>query len=139
MSYEIRLNNGADVLWPDREKIAVVVKELFPPEKGAESNGSLQAEAAQVVVLNGTPKAGYAERAANLLKARGLTNVKIANANRADYRQTIIIDYADKPATLEAVKKTLNVAPAQVVKEPPDNSNVDLRVIIGAEWVPPQE
>ncbi|MGB8648098.1 MAG: LCP family protein [Anaerolineae bacterium] len=33
MTMEIILNNGADVLWPDRNKIAEVVNEMFPPAK----------------------------------------------------------------------------------------------------------
>lgn len=141
MTYEIRLNTGADVLWPDREKIGALIKELFgtPSVSNVTTINPLKAEAARIVVLNGTTRDGLAASAARYLKAQGLNVVQIGNAERRDYAQTVIIDLADKPATLEALAKALNVAPNNIKHNLAADDTSDFRVILGADWSPPAQ
>ncbi len=130
--------NGADVLWPRRDKIAAAVAEIFAPNQlvvSAES--ALKQENARIAVLNGTPKAGYAERAANYLKARGLNVSSSSNADRLDYKQTLIVYAGDKPITLDALTKSFPNAKLQ--KAVPDNSGADFRIIVGSDWTAPAQ
>jgi LCP family protein required for cell wall assembly len=133
MTYEIRLGNGADVLWPDRQKIGAVINEVFPPT----IVDPLKQEAARIIVLNGTPSDGFAARAAQQLKANGLNVVQVANADRLDHTQTMITEYGDKPATLAELVKTFGVK-ANNIQKTAATGTADFRVIIGADWTPPQ-
>ncbi len=136
VTYEIRLNNGADVLWPDRAKIARVVREIFPEEPT--SNGDFKQENARVAVLNGTDHQGYAQQAAQLLRNQGFNVVQVANADRADYDRTVLLDNGNHPATLNALARTFGLDPG-AAQQGDSSLDVDLEVIIGADWVPPSQ
>lgn len=141
MTYEIKLNTGADVLWPDREKIGAMIKELFAaaPVTNVAVINPLKAEAARIVVLNGTNKDGLAAMAARYLKAQGLNVVQIGNAERRDYAQTVVVDLGNKTATAEWLAHHMNIAPTNVKKNPQTEREFDLRIILGADWTPPLE
>jgi LCP family protein required for cell wall assembly len=139
MTNEIVLNNGADVLWPERSKIATVVNEMFPDQPGLSKAQWLKRENARIAVLNGTLKAGYAERTASYLKTQGFNVVQIDNAPRTDYKETVILDSADKPETLAALLQTLSLHATGVQKLSSSVNGVDIEVIIGADWTPPQQ
>jgi LCP family protein required for cell wall assembly len=139
MTYEITLNNGADVLWPDRAKIAVVVNKLFPPQTGTTAQNELKTENARIVVLNGTVNTGYAEQTASYLKARGFNVVQTDNAPRSDYKHTVIFDSAGKPGTLAALLQTMSLQFSSVQPLPSSVDGVDIEVVIGADWKPPAQ
>lgn len=141
MTYEIRLNTGADVLWPDREKIGATVNQLFatPAASVVPNVDPLKLENARIAVLNGTAQDGLAAAAARALKADGLNVVEIGNADKRDYAQTLIIDLGDKPATLEKLTKTFNVESANVKRNPGGSTDADFRVVVGADWNPPSQ
>jgi polyisoprenyl-teichoic acid--peptidoglycan teichoic acid transferase len=139
MTYEITLNNGADVLWPERSKIAGVVKEMFPPQAGLSQADALKKENARIAVLNGTLNSGYAEQTADYLKAHGFNVVQTDNARRSDYKQTVILDSAGKPGTLAALLQALSMQAASVQPLPSSVNNVDIEVILGADWTLPAQ
>lgn len=139
MTYEITLNNGADVLWPDRAKIAVAVNKLFPQQQGVAPKDAIKAENARIVVLNGTLNTGYAEQTANFLKARGFNVVQTDNASRSDYKHTVVFDSAGKPGTLAALLQTMSLQTTNVQPLPATTDGIDIEVVIGADWTPPAE
>lgn len=139
MSYEIKLNTGADVLWPDREKIGAVIQEMFstPQANNVVSIPPLQAEAARIVILNGTSKDGLAAMASRYLKTNGFNVVQIGNAERRDYTKTVLVDLANKPVTLDWLSKRFNVDSANIRRNPTSERDSDIRVILGSDWTPP--
>ena len=137
MTYEIKLNNGADVLWPQRSKIAVVVNQMFPLAPGFSQAAALTKENARIAVLNGTLNAGYAEKTANYLKAHGFNVVQTGNAPRNNYKETVILDSPGKPDTVDALLQTMSVSAASVQPLSPSINDFDIEVIIGADWTPP--
>ncbi len=139
MSYEIKLNTGADVLWPDREKIGVLIQEMFstPQASNAVSISPLKAEAARIVILNGTAKDGLAAMASRYLKNNGFNVIQIGNAEKRDYTKTVLVDLANKPATLEWLTKQFNVEQGNVRRNPTTERDSDIRVILGNDWTPP--
>jgi LCP family protein required for cell wall assembly len=139
MTYELTLNNGADVLWPERSKIAVVVNEMFPAAAGSSQTDSLKKENARIAVLNGTLSNGYADQTANYLKAHGFNVVQTGNASHSDYKQTVILDSADKPGTLAALIQAMSLQGTNVQPLPSSVAGVDIEVIIGADWIPPAQ
>lgn len=140
MSYEIKLNTGADVLWPDREKIGAVIQEMFSTSKGTNvvaSISPLRAEAARIVILNGTNKDGLAAMASRYLQANGFNVVQIGNAEKRDYTKTVLVDLADKPATLDWLSQRFNIDSANIKRNPTTDRDSDIRVILGNDWTPP--
>lgn len=141
MTYEIKLNTGADVLWPDREKIGAVVQELFstPQSSNVVAISPLQAEAARIIILNGTAKDGLAAMASRYLKSNGLDVVEIGNAERRDYAKTVIVDLDNKTATVKWLAERFNVDEADIRHNASAAPDSDIRIILGSDWTPPLE
>lgn len=140
MSYEIKLNTGADVLWPDREKIGALIQEMFSTSEGANvvaSISPLRAEAARIVILNGTNKDGLAAMASRYLQANGFNVVQIGNAEKRDYAKTVLVDLAGKPATLDWLSQRFSIDSANIKRNPTTDRDSDIRVILGNDWTPP--
>jgi polyisoprenyl-teichoic acid--peptidoglycan teichoic acid transferase len=140
MTYEIKLNTGADVLWPDREKIGTVIQEMFNTPQGTNvvaSISPLRAEAARIVILNGTAKDGLAAMASRYLKENGFNVVQIGNAEKRDYAKTVLVDLADKPATVDWLAQRFTVDSTNIKRNPTAVRDSDIRVILGNDWTPP--
>lgn len=140
MTVEFQTNTGADVLWPDRAKIGQLMEEVIPSDNvTANQPKQIAQEAARIVVLNGTTQPLVAEHTAQLLQAQGYQIASFGNADRFDYSKTIIIDYnGNKNATVTALAQLFHVDPANIRRTPDSKSDVDIRVILGADWTPPQ-
>jgi len=103
----------------------------------ARSN-EVKQEAASVIVLNGTPNAQMAERTTKYLQKQGFQIYSYGNADRMDYLNTVLIDYTGrKSATLAELAKIFRVEPANIRRTAALTSDVDIRVIVGADWTPP--
>ena len=100
---------------------------------------AIKQEDARVIVLNGTARPGYAERAAALLRARGLNVVQVGNAERADYAQSRIENFTDKSASLAAVLSALKLVASQIQTITDASVAADIRIILGADWNPPAQ
>lgn len=128
------------VLIPDLKKVRAAAAAVFgettsgpPPEEMTRQ--ALQAEAARVIVLNGTTEAGLGAEIAASLAADGFQVVAVGNADRADYEQTTLITYGDgKDVTREALAGRFGITPDRVRSEPPSES-ADLALIIGADHI----
>ncbi len=128
------------VLIPDLKKVRAAAAAVFgetasgpPPEEMTRQ--ALQAEAARVIVLNGTTEAGLGAEIAASLAADGFQVVAVGNADRADYDQTILITYGDgKDVAREALAGRFGITPDRVRSEPPSES-ADLVLIIGADHI----
>jgi hypothetical protein len=95
-------------------------------------------EAATVEVQNGTATAGLAASAADFLRGQGVNVTTVGNADRFDYASTVIIDYTGKPYTAKWLADTFHVSPSSILAGNNPNSDVDVRVILGADFVAPR-
>jgi LCP family protein required for cell wall assembly len=130
---------GWQVLIGDQEKIRQLVKELFPPAVSAVKPTSapvdmLIEEAAKIEVQNGTTTAEIAERTASYLSKQGYLVAGFSNADRGDYARTVIIDYSNKPYTLKSLIELLGIAPENVRYEAAPATDIDIRIILGADY-----
>ncbi len=141
MTVEFQTNTGADVLWPDRAKIGQLMDEVIPSDSAtADPAKQIAQEAARVTVLNGTKQPLVAEHTAKFLQAQGFQIASYGNADRFDYAKTVIIDYSgNKNATVTALAQLFHVDPANIRRTTDVKSDVDIRVILGADWTPPAE
>jgi hypothetical protein len=167
MTVDYKTNSGAQVLLPVREKIRPVMDDMFsspepaptpPPtptpdpalaaqaqaeaeaaaQHRAEVAAALQEEGARIVVQNGTAQADLAAETAEYLRDKGFTIVQFGPADGTDYPRTVIVDYTGKEYALMVLADTFNVAEENIRRSPNLKSDVDLRVIIGADFQIPE-
>ncbi len=166
MTVDYKTDTGAQVLLPIREKMRPVVDSLFsspeptgpPPtpapdpavvaqaqaeaqaevQRQAEVAAALQSEGAKVIVQNGTPQPDLAAATAEYLRAQGFTIVQFGPADRTDYPRTVIVDYTGKTYTLGLLADIFNVADENVRRSPNLKSDVDIRIIVGADFRLPE-
>jgi LCP family protein required for cell wall assembly len=141
MTVEFKTNAGADVLWPDRAKIGQLMETIIPSNAAVvDQSKQVKQEAARVLVLNGTSSTTLAERTARILQAQGFQVTAYGNADRFDYPKTVLIDYnGTKDATVTALAQLFHVDPENIRHSTNVKSDVDLRVILGADWTPPND
>jgi polyisoprenyl-teichoic acid--peptidoglycan teichoic acid transferase len=139
MTVEFRTSQGADVLWPDRAKIGRLMDEIIPRENEvADGSNAIQKEAASILILNGTATPALGEKTAKFLQTQGFQVAAFGNADRLDYSRTVLIDYSgSKNATLSLLATTFHVAPENIRRISNVKSDVEIRLILGADWVQP--
>ncbi len=140
MTVEFRASTGADVLWFDRVKVGQLIDQIIPRDAGTNGqSGKVKQEAASVIVLNGTSNEQMAERTTKYLQAQGFQIYSYGNADRFDYANTVLVDYTgNKSASVAELAKLFRVDPANIRRITNIKSDVDIRVILGADWTPPQ-
>lgn len=134
--------DGAQVLIPIRDEIRAVVDEIFTTpaqaEEEIEDRDKLIAEGAKIIVHNGSTVGNLAAQTSAFLKEQGLQVVEFGNAERFDYPTTIIVDYAGKDHTVQYLARLLNVTEDNIQHFTGSQSEIDIRLIIGADFqLPP--
>lgn len=134
---------GADVLIPKREEIAKLLDDFFNPSQseGQEAPSTtwparLVAENAKIVVQDGTPRE-LSEGTALYLREQGFNVVSFGKADRANYPETLIIDYTGKTFTTELLAQSLRVPERNIIHASEASLGVDVRVILGADFLLP--
>jgi LCP family protein required for cell wall assembly len=134
--------DGAMVLKPVPDQIRALRDEIFtgtgaiapsvPPETSAEA---VQIEHARLAVLNGAGLEGLATDTAEYLQGHGLNVIQIANADRIDYDKSRVIVYSQNyPYTIRYLAELLGLTEGQILQAVFPESDLDLMVILGADW-----
>ena len=149
---------GAWILIPDRDKIRAVVDRLFatpivmpegtpPPLAGGQpitgttaptttvtlDRQRLTTENARIILLNGTETPGLARRTATWLQSLGFVVEQLGDADVSTYARATLMTYTDKRYTLGQLATIFNVTASEVRNPPPDQANLDIRLVLGAE------
>jgi len=137
---------GADVLLPKRVEIGKLIQEMFyatpvpvapaTPTRAGSDKAKISDEGAKIELLNGTATEGLATTTKSLLEDEGLTVVRVGNADRIDYKETVIVVYRDLRLTKEALAALFSVRPDNIRSGVNPRSDVDIRVIIGNNFRP---
>lgn len=114
----------------------VAVSPVQSEEKGATDSGKITDDLAlyDIKVLNGSGKGGEAGRTEKFLKEKGYSVLEIGNADKSDYKKTIIQAKKKVPqAFLDNLKKVLaeefEIDEAQTLE---DKEETDIIVIVGS-------
>ncbi len=133
--------DGQQVLVPVRERIRQLRDYIFttaPATAETEDPAAhLAAEAATVEVQNGTVTAGLAQTTSEYLQSQGITVTQFGNADHSGYESTMIVVYTGKTYTAEAIARLLGLPPTAIVPTSGEQSGVDIRVILGADYQTP--
>jgi polyisoprenyl-teichoic acid--peptidoglycan teichoic acid transferase len=126
--------DGWQVLLPRYDRIQQVVASLYaPPSAGDEQIAN---EKAAIELRNGTYQPQMALIAADQLRWYGLNVVEAAPAENPGYAETQIIVFEEKPKALELLIRELNVLQRNVIYQLDASEDVDIRVILGADYDP---
>jgi hypothetical protein len=135
------------ILRPYPDKIRELVDGIFgggsmQPMATGTTEAKMQAEAARVVVINGTGVAGMASKTSDYLKAQGMNVVGYGNTN--DYpdtykppfpNRTTIIVHAGKPYAMQYLMALIKFdSTSQTIIDINPNSPEDIVVALGYDW-----
>jgi hypothetical protein len=140
----------------DRDKIAdlVIDTNYVTPFKGSDGADLLQANVpairraidaaersaahpelrAKIEVLNGSGTVGLGQRAADYLSAQGFNVVRIAAAERSDYRSSVVEVLAEDRGAAQALATTLQVPATAISVQPTPNAEADVRIVLGQDF-----
>jgi len=93
----------------------------------------LAKEGASIEVLNGTNVRGLAARTRTRLQEQGFRVIRIGDADRYTYAETLLFVYRDKPFTRELLVQRLGIKPQNVRFTPNARATADLRLILGRD------
>ena len=123
---------GAAVLLPNEPQLTQMLTEATTLSTFAVERQSIKVE-----MQNGTSFDAWDALAASRLNYAGYQTM-IANADRRDYSNSIIIDFtpAQDPNQRQTIITTLNLFSANIISQPDANSPVQYRVILGHDYQP---
>ncbi len=135
------------ILRPYPDKIRELVDKIFgggtmQPMAAGTIEENMKAEAARIVVINGTGVSGMAERTYNYLKSQGMN--AIAFGNTGDYpdkyyspfnSRTIIIVHAGKPYAMQYLMALMKFnSTSQIIVDFDPSAPEDIVVALGLDW-----
>jgi len=152
---------GAWILVPDRERLRPLFDSLFAPsqqnpqevERIRESlvqaatptpqpvealNRAVQAEGARVVIMDGSGRPGLADEVAAWLRDQGFQVVQTGDLSEPRYPYSVMVVHTVYPATRDALMQLFQIRPENVRSSANLLTNVDMELIIGADFTMPQ-
>jgi LCP family protein required for cell wall assembly len=152
--------DGAWILLPDRSRVRSALGEFFDSSRTVTedvvSTGSVlsaistgaadlaphnapivdKRSTARLEVLNGTNEPGVAARIRQLLQANGWQVISIGDADRSDYRRTLIVNYNADQSLIEQINQDLQLPPdLPTLSGLVVSDTVDMRIIVGQDFL----
>ncbi len=156
MVYGYRTPKGAAVQLPKWDLIHAAVADMFyseavvpvatstpaPPTPtptlapdDIQDLARLAEEGARIAVQNGTSEPNFAARVAAILMEQGYQVVEFGDADRLDYPASVVVDYTGKTFTIEKLIEYFQVTPENVRHSPNLRSQIDIRIIVGQDFL----
>ena len=96
----------------------------------------LNARDARLEILNGTSQYGVAARVRQELQAKGWNVVAIGDADRSDYRRTLLVNYNTDDSLVREIGRLLNLTPSlHAMPGLLESDSTDLRIVIGQDYL----
>jgi len=122
-----------------RDTIFAETSAIGPSIESEDPTEGASSENARISVLNGAGIEGLAGRTEEYLLAQGLNVVEVGNADRMDYTTTMVIDYTGNPYTTRYLSTLMDLTQSQILYQTQSDSDIDVVVIVGADFYPPAE
>ena len=139
---EFTTSEGAQVVLLDSQAFRKLREQMFYKpapyiQSTIDTNILALDEVATIDIQNGSASDGIANMASEYLKEQGFSVVSVGNADQFDYQNTIIYDYSGSYYTTRWLAENFNVQPTHIIDMSDPNSPVDVRIIIGHDFVLP--
>ena len=134
-----RSPDDLSILIPLPDKIHVLRDEIFAttaslgPLTPGDAVDRMQAEAARIVVLNGTKNTELSQQTADYLGIQGAYIATSGEAEKA-HPSTTIVDYTGNPYTLKYLVELMEINPNRIYNRFDPDSPVDVEVFLGNDW-----
>ena len=136
--------NGLSIVVPDMPAMKVMFEALAREESPAEADQvpNIDPDSVSVGVYNGTYKDGAAAAAERALEkairtSQGSLDVaEVANAERFNYRETVIVYSKDEPGAAKMAKLVSAAVPGVSLRAGETKSGIDVAVIVGPKPLP---
>ncbi|TMQ60672.1 MAG: LytR family transcriptional regulator [Candidatus Eisenbacteria bacterium] len=92
----------------------------------------------RIQLWNGSGRAGLAAELASYLRDGGFDVLEVANADRSDYRATLVVNRGDNPDPARVVAEYLGTS--HVIQQVGSQEMIDVTVIVGRDarrWTQP--
>ena len=119
--------DGADLLRPNFP----MIKHAIDTAERSAAHPELRAK---IEVLNGSGTAGLGQKAADYLTAQGFNVVRIAAAERSDYRSSQVQVLTEDNGAAQALATTLRVPSTAISQLPTPNAGADIRLVVGQDF-----
>jgi hypothetical protein len=126
---QITPRGGQELYQAHADEIATFIGQIVGPE-------SVAADEIEVQILNGNGVPGIGQEVAQRLITHGFRILLTSNAQRLDYKKTLIVTYDSSPegqAMAERARKLLGVGEVQVSAQRQDI--VDLTIVVGRDFL----
>jgi hypothetical protein len=127
---EVILRDGADVLVPDKDRVRRAVASLI--------SGMNPQQAARIEVLNGSGQPGLAADTAKFLLNLGYDVVRIDDADRSDYGESLLEVYGGRRSLADDLAATLKLPRWTAREGRRADDDVDVRLIVGRQFQLPR-
>ena len=136
---EFTTADGAQVVLLDARAFRSLREQMFYnpaplPQSTIDPAGLAIEETATIEVQNGSARAGIAQATADYLNEHGFNVTSVGNADKFNYQDTIIYDYAGRYYTTRWLAERFRVEPGRIIDMSDPNSPVDVRIIIGQDF-----
>ncbi|MCE5257589.1 MAG: LCP family protein [Chloroflexi bacterium] len=141
MTYSVTTLKGAMVQVADWEKVHTLVNELFPNSTPLDATpdptrSQIALEGARIELRNGSGVDSLGEQATLALRANGYNVIRYDSNSEFNQDASSIVVYTDKPYTLESLVSELGILPENIRLMSGSESDVDLIIILGKDYVP---
>jgi hypothetical protein len=139
---EFTTSEGAQVVLLDSQAFRKLREQMFykpaPYTKSTiDTNILALDEIATIEIQNGSARDGIANMTSEYLTEQGFSVVSVGNADQFNYQNTIIYDYSGSYYTTRWLAEHFKVQPTHIIDISDPNSPVDVRIIIGQDFVLP--
>ena len=139
---EFTTSEGAQVVLLDSQAFRKLREQMFykpaPYTKSTiDTNILALDEIATIEIQNGSARDGIANMTSEYLTEQGFSVVSVGNADQFNYENTIIYDYSGSYYTTRWIAEHFKVQPTHIIDISDPNSPVDVRIIIGQDFVIP--
>ncbi len=137
-----RSPDGLEILKPIPDQIRILRDDIFAPAQAAgplayEGKGPFDLfieEGARIKLLNGSTVPGLSTRTGKYLQGMGANVMVIGDADGSGYSNTSIYDYTGNPYSLIYLSQLFGINHFNIHGRYDDLSDVDVTVILGADW-----
>jgi len=132
--------DGLSIVIPLPDKIFTLVDQLFAtsgslsPQTPGDSHARMQAEAASVILYNGSSRNGLAESSADMLRQQGMNISQVGQADQL-YARTTLVDHSGNPATLRYLAEAMGLGEEpRVILDYNPSAAAGVEVYLGEDW-----
>jgi LCP family protein required for cell wall assembly len=131
--------DGLSILIPIPDDIHTLRDEIFAtsgslgPQTPGNSQEQMKAEAARIILYNGSGDPSLADRTAGYLREQGANITQVAAADQS-YAATTVIDHTGSPYALKYLSEWMGIAPGKIVIQFDPNAASDVELYLGTDW-----